>query len=173
MMSFKLHCYAEIFKINPKTLKIFIIALCLFFLSSVFNNILFAKSKSCDIYIINSQNNKIKLNAEIADTQDSRTKGLMFRKFLDKNSGMLFVFDHETILSFWMKNTYIPLSIAYVDKNGIIIDIHLMYPLDSSVVYTSRKKSMFAVEVNQGWFKKHNITEGCKLVLNGCLGKQN
>ena len=130
-----------------------------------------AKNKLCDINIINNQNQKIELNIEIANTEETQTRGLMFRDKLDKSSGMLFVFNKEEIRNFWMKNTYIPLSIAYISKDGIINEIHYMRPLDTSVTYPSIQPAMYALEVNQGWFRDNNISEGSKVVINGCLGK--
>jgi uncharacterized protein len=129
------------------------------------------KNNYCDIYIINNHNNKIKLKVEIADTVESQTKGLMFRDKLDENSGMIFIFGNETIREFWMMNTYIPLSIAYINRLGTINEIYYMRPLDTSITYPSRQPSMYALEVNKDWFKKNNISEGAKVIFNGCFGK--
>jgi uncharacterized protein len=130
-----------------------------------------AKNRFCDIFIINKDNKKITLKAEIAKTSESHTRGLMFRKTLDENTGMLFVFRDEARRGFWMKNTYIPLSLAYIDSNGIIYKIYQMKPLDTSITYPSGEPCKYALEVNLGWFKKNNITNGCKIDLNGCFGK--
>jgi uncharacterized protein len=130
-----------------------------------------AKSKFCDIYILNNQNSKIKLKVEVADTDESRTRGLMFRDKLDENSGMLFIFTDETIREFWMMNTYISLNIAYISRSGLINEIYYMRPLDISVRYPSQRTAMYALEVNKDWFKKNNISEGSKVVFNGCFGK--
>lgn len=111
------------------------------------------------------------LRAEIADTEPLRMTGLMNRRELPVNNGMLFVFECEQMLRFWMKNTSIPLSIAYIDRSGGIIDILDMKPFDISVTYPSSRKAMYALEMNRGWFKKNNIKAGCKLFLNGCIGK--
>jgi uncharacterized membrane protein (UPF0127 family) len=130
-----------------------------------------AKNNFCDIYIINNQNNKIKLKVEIADTVETQTKGLMFRDKLDENSGMIFVFGNETTREFWMMNTYIPLNIAYINRLGIINEIYYMRPLDTSIRYPSQQPAMYALEVNKDWFKKNNIFEGSKVIFNGCFGK--
>ena len=130
-----------------------------------------AKNNFCDIYIINNQNNKIKLKVEIADTVESQTRGLMFRDKLDENSGMIFVFGNETIREFWMMNTYIPLNIAYINRQGIINEIYYMRPLDTSIRYPSQLPAMYALEVNKDWFKKNNISEGSKVIFDGCFGK--
>ena len=78
------------------------------------------------------------LNAEIADTHETRQLGLMFRQSLPDGEGMFFVFETDQILSFWMKNTYIPLSIAYISFDGRIIDIKDMFPHDETPVVSSR-----------------------------------
>lgn len=125
----------------------------------------------CDIFIINSQNKKLMLRVELALTEEEKSKGLMNRKSLDKNNGMLFIFDYERNQNFWMKNTYLPLSIAYIDKNGIIREIYNMKPLDTSVTYPSKYPSLYALEVNQGWFAENKIIRGNKVIINGCIGK--
>ena len=73
---------------------------------------------------------------------------------------MLFVFEKEKIQSFWMRNTYIPLSIAFIDKNAKIVQIEKMQPLNDTIHYASRVPVLYALEVNQGWFEKHQITIG-------------
>jgi len=132
-----------------------------------------ASSEKCTIGLTSEYGQKIHLNAEIADTSEKREKGLMFRKVLNESEGMLFVFEKEKKLNFWMKNTFIPLDIAYVDKNGIINEIYHMKPLDVSLTYNSIKPAMFALEVNVNWFSRHNIKIGSKIELNGCISKQN
>ncbi len=104
------------------------------------------------------------LNVEIAATPERRRLGLMFCDTLGENQGMLFVFSEEKQLSFWMKNTPIPLSIAFIDKNGTIVDIKDMQPLDTTV-YHSKRKAMYALEVNQGWFRERGIHVGDTVVF--------
>jgi len=130
-------------------------------------------NEKCLISLNSSDGKKIKLNAEIADNDSEREKGLMFRKSMNENEGMLFVFEKEKNLNFWMKNTYIPLDIAYIDRNGIINEIYHMKPLDVSVTYNSIKPAMFALEVNLGWFSRHKIKTGSKIEFNGCISKPN
>ena len=108
---------------------------------------------------------KASLKVEIADTPQRRSAGLMFRKKLAKNEGMLFVFPKEDYLSFWMKNTKIPLSIGYFDQDGILLEIHNMKPDQTSEVYNARNKAIYAIEVNQGWFKENGIVIGSVLIL--------
>ncbi len=104
------------------------------------------------------------VKAEIARTAEERAKGLMFRSRLDDGSGMLFIFETDQIMSFWMKNTLIPLSIAYIAYDGRIIDIKDMYPRDETPV-TSSRSARYALEVPQGWFSKAGVREGD--VVNG------
>lgn len=102
------------------------------------------------------------LLVEIADSPGERQKGLMHRESLNRGEGMLFVFSDDEPRNFWMKNTLIPLSIAYIDKNGIIIDILDMEPLDLSPVPSSGP-ARYALEVNQGEFRYRNILVGDKV----------
>ncbi len=104
------------------------------------------------------------VKAEIARTAEERAKGLMFRSRLDDGNGMLFIFETDQVLSFWMKNTLIPLSIAYIAYDGRIIDIKDMYPRDETSV-TSSRSARYALEVPQGWFSKAGVQEGD--VVNG------
>ena len=159
-------------KTGVKIIKLLLIqAIFLSLLEVCFYNDILAGNRLCDISISAGNNRAVPLQVEIADTYDSRQTGLMYRRELKENSGMLFVFENESRLNFWMKNTYIPLSIAYIDKTGIIKEIIYMKPLDISLTYPSSVPVMYAIEVNAGWFKKNNITAGCRINLNGCLGK--
>lgn len=129
------------------------------------------KLKECRLSIKNDNNQKIYVTVEAAESVQARNKGLMFRKKMDFNRGMLFVFENSKTRSFWMKNTYIPLDIAYIDENGIINEIYTMKPLDYSIIYNSIKPAMFALEVNAGWFKRNNISAGSKIEFYGCFSK--
>ena len=123
------------------------------------------------LMIINAAGRHVTINVEIANTEPLRMKGLMDRTSMERDSGMLFVFDREQNLNFWMKNTYIPLSIAYIGKTGVINEIRDMKPLDTSVTYPSAAPALFALEMNRGWFERNNIRKGCKMVLDGCFSK--
>ena len=105
------------------------------------------------------------LSVEVADTDIKRRYGLMDRKDLPENRGMLFKFPYEQILSFWMSNTYIPLEIAFIDNEGKIFQIEKMIPMSTKPI-KSIKKCKCALEVNNGWFKRNNIDIGEKLI--GC-----
>jgi len=105
------------------------------------------------------------VKAEIAVSAEERAKGLMYRKSLKDGHGMLFVFDKDEVMSFWMKNTYIPLSIAFIAGNGKIIDIKDMYPLNTNSVLSSRSVR-YALETPQGWFLRAGIKEGDSIKLD-------
>lgn len=99
------------------------------------------------------------IRVEVARTEREKAKGLMFRESLGKDEGMLFIYDREEMLSFWMKNTRIPLSIAFIDQQGRIVDIQDMEPF-SLRTRVSARPAQYALEVNQGWFKKNGIDVG-------------
>jgi uncharacterized membrane protein (UPF0127 family) len=96
---------------------------------------------------------------EVANTQEKRSKGLMFRKHLPENTGMLFVFSYEDYRYFYMKNTLIPLDFAFFDSQMKIVSIKQMEPLDETTV-PSDKKAMYALEMNKGFFEKEKINVG-------------
>ncbi|MCL2805616.1 MAG: DUF192 domain-containing protein [Treponema sp.] len=99
------------------------------------------------------------VKAELAVTQEEHSKGLMFRKSLPDGEGMLFISQRDEIKSFWMKNTIIPLSIAYITYDGRITDIKDMYPNDTNSVKSSRSVR-YALEVPQGWFTRVGVKVG-------------
>lgn len=111
------------------------------------------------------------LTVEVADDVLSRRKGLMNRTELGADHGMLFVFDKPQKLSFWMSDTYIPLSIGYFDKDKILKEIHHMQPQNmmekdrETKSYPSKCTCLYALEVNQGWFKRNNIRTGDRFQL--------
>ncbi len=123
-------------------------------------NIFFSCQKSKTIYI-----NDKKLYVEIADTKEERQKGMMFRDKLEKNNGMLFIFENTGVVSFWMKNTFIPLSIAFIDTNYTIVHMTDMSSLSEDTFYSSIFLIKYALEVNQGWFEKNNIKIGDKVII--------
>ena len=127
--------------------------------------------KRCVLKLYGNNGRVVKLRVEVAAHERDRQKGLMYRMSLDKNSGMLFVFSRDKRLSFWMKNTYIPLDVAFIDSSGVIKDIYQMKPLDTSVFYSSSSEVRYALEVNQWWFAQNGITVGDRIGLNGCIGQ--
>ena len=96
---------------------------------------------------------------EVTDTPTERSKGLQFREELPDGTGMLFVFENEGYQSFWMKDTYIPLDIAFLDVNFRIVDIQQMEP-QTDKLHISASPAMFALEVRQGWLTEKDITVG-------------
>lgn len=99
---------------------------------------------------------------EIAATPEARRKGLMYRKKLNKNGGMLFVYGSKNYLSYYMKNTFIPLDIAFLDETFKILEIRPMEPLDETAI-VSKDKVQYALEVNRGFFKRVELKEGDRL----------
>lgn len=99
---------------------------------------------------------------EVADNGERRALGLMNRDRLGKNRGMLFVYPEEAPRSFWMKNTRIPLSIAYIDAGGAVVSVHDMRPLSTRQT-PSEGPAMYALEVNKGWFDERGIKAGAKV----------
>jgi uncharacterized membrane protein (UPF0127 family) len=102
------------------------------------------------------------VQVEIADDPTERAQGLMNRKTLDADRGMLFVYPDERPRSFWMKDTSLPLSIAYLDAQGRIVRIADMTPFDTSPVPSGRP-AMYALEMNQGWFTRHAVQVGASV----------
>jgi uncharacterized membrane protein (UPF0127 family) len=109
---------------------------------------------------------------EIADTDETRTKGLMFRKSMPADRGMIFVFDREEMQSFWMKNTLIPLDILYINSAGKIVSISNMFPHDLSGVM-SEAPALFAIELNEGAADKAGVKPGDTLEVWEALRKVN
>ena len=101
----------------------------------------------------------IEIRVEVVRTEEDRARGLMERKSLGKNEGMLFIFDEEGYHGFWMKNTRLPLSIAFMTKEGKIVSIADMKPLDLSV-HNPPQPILYALEVNKGWFAANGIKAG-------------
>ena len=102
------------------------------------------------------------IRAEVADNNSSRARGLMRRTALPPNGGMLFVFDEDAIHCMWMKNTLIPLSVAFIDARGAIINIADMQP-HSEQSHCAARPARYALEMNKGWFAQRGIKPGAKL----------
>ena len=109
---------------------------------------------------------KVRVRVEVADDLAEQAKGLMDRTALGVNRGMLFVFPEEQKLTFWMKNTLIPLSIAFIDSELRIVDIQDMRPLDDEPPsYVSSGPAQYALEVNQGFFERRGVKVGDRVEL--------
>ena len=102
------------------------------------------------------------IRAELAATPEQRQIGLMFRKDLASHEGMLFIFDEPTPQCFWMRNTPTPLTIAFINDDGSIVNLADMQPFDESS-HCSAKPVRYVLEMNQGWFTKRGIKAGFKL----------
>ncbi|MCP1576745.1 signal peptide protein [Herbaspirillum rubrisubalbicans] len=102
------------------------------------------------------------IKAEVAQTEAEREQGLMFREKMGDNEGMLFLFGQPAGVCMWMKNTLIPLSVAFMDEKGFIINIEEMkeQTLDS---HCAKRAAVYALEMNKGWFKQKNIKPGSKV----------
>jgi len=125
-----------------------------------------AKGEKKKIQIITA-GGTIDLNVEIADNFVTRAKGLMGRKSLGANDGMLFVFDKEEKHFFWMVNTTIPLDAIHISKNGAVVDIIEMDPCKKCSSYPTDAESLYVLEVNQGFSKENKIEiNKSKLILN-------
>ena len=121
-------------------------------------------NESDTIAIDASSGERVEVKVEIADDPTERQRGLMERTALAENAGMLFVFNREQQLSFFMRNTLIPLSIAYIDGGGRIVDIQDMQPLDETP-HPSTEPAKYALEVNRGFFVARGIHVGDKVEL--------
>ena len=102
------------------------------------------------------------IRAEVASDFSTRGRGLMHRKGLAPNAGMLFIFDGPSQQCMWMKNTYIPLSVAFLDEQGTIINIADMQP-HSEQTHCSARPALYALEMTRGWFAERGIKPGVKL----------
>lgn len=103
-----------------------------------------------------------RIEAEVAATDPNRQLGLMNRKSMPQQHGMLFVFNHENTHCMWMRNTFLPLSVAFVDANGVIINIEDMKP-QTEVNHCAKQPARYALEMNLGWFAQRGIKPGVKI----------
>jgi uncharacterized protein len=105
-----------------------------------------------------------RIDAQVAQTPEQRTIGLMFRKEMPQHEGMLFVVEQPSVQCFWMKNTYLPLTAAFVADDGTVVNLVDMKP-HSTDSHCSAKPVRYVLEMNQGWFAKKGLKAGT--VLNG------
>jgi uncharacterized protein len=102
------------------------------------------------------------IDAQVALTPDQRATGLMFRKQMPQNEGMLFAFEEPGVQCFWMRNTLLPLTAAFVADDGEIVNLADMKP-QSTESHCSKRPVRYVLEMNQGWFAKRNIKAGSRL----------
>ncbi len=112
-----------------------------------------------NVIITKADGTTLTVQAELARTEEERNHGFMERKNIPDGTGMLFIFDRDQILSFWMKNTPHPLSIAYIDSHGKIRNLYDMTPFSLTPI-KSTSSCRYALEVPQGWFRANNINVG-------------
>lgn len=113
------------------------------------------------------------IRLELADTEAGRIEGLMFRDFLAEDAGMLFIFEREGLWPFWMKNTFIPLDMIWLDSNGVIVDIRAnVQPcrLDPCPSYWPRSAARAMLEINAGLAAKHGLKSGNRLGFRQVVG---
>lgn len=103
-----------------------------------------------------------RVSVELAIDQNTQAKGLMFRKSMPEDQGMLFVFDRPKQMSFWMRNTHLPLDIGFLTADGVLREIYPLYPHDENSRRSIRSDLVYALEVNQGWFARHGVKPGDK-----------
>lgn len=142
-----------------------------FFLFSIafFSTVLFLsceqKFEKSKLTIKKSDGTEKTIIIEKAKTQQERAKGFMERKKIPNDTGMIFIFEEDQILHFWMKDTPVPLSIAYINSNGEIKNIYDLHPFSLTSI-SSTLSCRYALEVPQGWFKQNNIKIGDKISLD-------
>tara|TARA_B100000614_G_scaffold230551_1_gene223899 strand:+ start:254 stop:703 length:450 start_codon:yes stop_codon:yes gene_type:complete len=112
--------------------------------------------------------NNLLSNIEVASNPNDRRKGLMFRKSLPEDHGMFFVWEYRKRQCMWMRNTYIPLNVAYIDTKGKILEIYEMLPLSEDSI-CSKKRVKYALEVNLDWFKRNNLQVGDQIDITEIL----
>jgi len=119
------------------------------------------------ISITNADGSTVSVSVEIANNTATRMKGLMGRKSLGENEGMLFVFDNPGKYSFWMMNTTIPLDAVFIAENGSVVDIIAMQPCGWNVTncptYVPKAEAKYVLEVNQGFAKRNDVRIGSKV----------
>ncbi len=107
------------------------------------------------------------IRAEVARTPEEKALGLMHRTRMSDNAGMIFILDGKSRASFWMKDTSLPLSIAFLDAQGTILQIVDLQPFDQTAVRSESDRVAFALEMNQHWFSLNRVKAGDKLTLVG------
>lgn len=102
----------------------------------------------------------ILVRVRVSQRPEELEQGLKLIENLAPDEGMLFLFETQKILHFWMQDTPLPLSVAFIDKSGRIVDIQQMEPLNEKTIHTSRQKALYALEMNAGWFREHGVKVG-------------
>lgn len=105
------------------------------------------------------------VHVELAVTQEEQSQGLMFREELTEDAGMLFVSYYPRRMSFFMRNTPLPLDIGYFSAEGVLREVHRLYPYDETPVRSQSSQIQFALEMNQGWYSENGVRRGAELDL--------
>ena len=115
--------------------------------------------------VILTKNDIIKINVDVAETEEDKVMGLSNKKYLPANSGMLFVFDKEEYPNMWMRSTLMPLDMIFISSNFRIVDIKHVYPCkqDPCEIYKPEKRSKYVLEVNENFTTKNNIGIGDRI----------
>jgi uncharacterized membrane protein (UPF0127 family) len=108
----------------------------------------------------------IELQLQIALKPAEQQKGLMYRESLDKDHGMLFLFERPERRGFWMRNTRIPLDIGYFDSSGLLLEVHKLFPFDETAVNSRSREVLIAVETNRGCYAANNIQVGDRIEMS-------
>ncbi len=103
------------------------------------------------------------ITAEVARDDASRMRGLMFRTSLPPNGGMLFIFDQKATHCMWMRNTLIPLAVAFIADDGVIVNVEEMQPRDETTRHCAREPVRYALEMTQGWFAQRGLKAGSRI----------
>jgi uncharacterized membrane protein (UPF0127 family) len=105
------------------------------------------------------------IRLQLAIEAEELRRGLMYRKKMGENDGMIFLYTKPQRMSFWMRNTPLPLDVGFISSDGVLQEYYPLYPYDETSVVSRSDELQFALELNQGWFQKNNITRGAKLDL--------
>jgi uncharacterized membrane protein (UPF0127 family) len=116
-----------------------------------------AQEVTIGLYVLDQR-----VDAEVAATRAARVRGLSRRQMLPENQGMLFVFRNAALHVMWMRDTHIPLSVAFLDQRGVIINIEDMVP-DTLDRHPASRPAKYALEVNRGWFDRHGVKPGMRI----------
>jgi len=123
-----------------------------------------AEAPSRPVVVIEQGSARAAVTVELAVTPQQRAQGLMYRRALDPDAGMLFIFQADSRSGFWMRNTYIPLDIAYISADLTVVDIRQGTPLDETIL-TPAAPYRYVLEVNRGWFAAHGLGVGARVTL--------
>lgn len=117
-----------------------------------------------EITVVGPQGDEATLTVEVVHRPRERQQGLMFRRSLPEDRGMLFLYASDRDGGFWMKDTYIPLTIAYIDAEWRVLELRSGRPLDETVL-TPGQPYRYVLEVNEGWFDRHRLNNGARLIV--------